>query len=416
MAPPNSRLSVRERTWLPLEYIRTVGPVRGVTAAGLRAALIGLHAGDPRHRAVCRLDRDRGRWMGMTPSEFSAYTHGMVSEVDGDPDPDRLTRLLLAEPPGHHPVRILIGAGFVAVKIAHAYGDAGPVNDLLRELVTAAAAGRAARFPPPASSRLLLTTALWRQFGRHPRRLATGLRITRAPAAPPVAADDSVGWQPDITVETTRSAGALALMRGWRDSHAPGVTTAAITFAAFAAALRDLGMDPHLSGAVFLADARRYLPAGTRVDGDFCWGQYLAPVDLVDPLAVHTALKAELASGRMLTMMALREARVALTGAGGRPPFPARMHRRPRPELTFSNQGRHDVLADLPWAAEPDGRVNHSVPTQSGPAGITLTTSEMGGVLHLEATFHRSTYDAATVARAMTVLCQDPAALLMATR
>lgn len=416
MASPESRLSVRERTWLPLEFIRTVGPLQEVTAEGLRAALTGLHAGDPTHRAVCRLDRARASWVHLGPTEFTAFSAGAVTAVPGAPNQDDLTLRLLAEPPGAHPVRILVGGGFVALKIAHAYGDAGPVNDLLRELVQAAAQGRAARFPSAAPARLLLTSALWRQFGRHPRRLPGALRITRAPADQPAAADDGAPWRPDITTRTARSAQVLATMRTWRDTHAPGVTTSAITFAAFAAALRDLRLDPELSGAVFLADARRYLRPGTSVDGDFCWGQYLAPVDLLDPRAVHTALKAELASGRMLAMMAMREARVALTGPGGRIEHPARLAGRPRPQLTFSNQGRHDILADLPWAAPPQHRVNLSVPTQSGAAGITLTTSEMGGVLHLEATFHRSSYDPATIARALGVVCADPAALLMATR
>jgi hypothetical protein len=88
----------------------------------------------------------------------------------------------------------------------------------------------------------------------------------------------------------------------------------------------------------------------------------------------------------------------------------------PRPRLTFSNQGRHDVLADLPWAADAATRINQSVPTLNGPEGITLTTSEMGGVLHLEATFHASTYDPAVVARALRLVCTDPAALIMAAR
>jgi O-antigen/teichoic acid export membrane protein len=47
-----TRLTLRERAWLPLEYIRTVGPLEGVTVKKLRAALIGLHAADPTHRAV----------------------------------------------------------------------------------------------------------------------------------------------------------------------------------------------------------------------------------------------------------------------------------------------------------------------------------------------------------------------------
>ena len=38
----------------------------------------------------------------------------------------------------------------------------------------------------------------------------------------------------------------------------------------------------------------------------------------------------------------------------------------------------------------------------------------MGGVLHLEATFHASTYDPAMVARALELVCTDPAALIMA--
>ena len=67
------------------------------------------------------------------------------------------------------------------------------------------------------------------------------------------------------------------------------------------------------------------------------------------------------------------------------------------------------MLADLPWATGPACRVNQSVPTLNGPEGITLTTSEMNGVLHLEATFHASTYDPAMIARALELVCADPA-------
>jgi hypothetical protein len=206
-------------------------------------------------------------------------------------------------------------------------------------------------------------------------------------------------------------------MRVWRDDLAPGVTTSAITFAAFTAALSRLGLDPDLSGGTFLADARRYLPKGVTIDSNFCWGQFLSPADLTDPRAIHTTLKAELATGRMLTMMALREGRIAVTRASGMPePYPAQVAVDARPRLTFSNQGRHDVLSDLPWSVDPAGRVNHSIPTLSGPEGITLTTSEMNGVLHVEATFHASTYDPAVVEQALAMVCQDPAGLIMAIR
>ncbi len=52
-----TKLTLHERAWLPLEYIRTVGPLTGVTAERIRAAMIGLHDADPAHRAVSRLDR-----------------------------------------------------------------------------------------------------------------------------------------------------------------------------------------------------------------------------------------------------------------------------------------------------------------------------------------------------------------------
>jgi O-antigen/teichoic acid export membrane protein len=411
-AGATTSLTLRERAWLPLEYIRTVGPLTGVTAARLRAALIGLHAADPTHRAVSRLDRSGARWLHMDADAFAAYVEDAVTDLgDGPVDPDAMTRRLQDEPRGHHPVRILVGGGFVAMKIAHAYGDAGPVNALLRELIRAAAEDRAAQIALQRRHPMALPAAWWRQF-RSPSRWRDALAMSRTPH---VEVTDPRPWSAALTVRTARSAEVLAKMRAWRDDHAPAVTTSAITFAAFAAALRELGLNPDLSGATFLADARRYLAKGVNIDSNFCFGPYLGPASLTDPAAIHAALKAELATGGMLTMMLLREAKLAVTGAPGMPPpYPAEAPAEPRPRLTFSNQGRHDVLADLPWAVGAADRINQSVPTLSGPEGITLTTSEMGGVLHLEATFHASTYDPALIARALELACEDPAALMTA--
>ncbi len=350
----------------------------------------------------------------MDGDAFRAYVGEAVTDLgDGPADFDAMTRRLQSEPRGHHPVRILAGGGYVAMKVAHSYGDAGPVNELLRELVRAAGQERAARIPAPADERRALWTAWWQRFGS-PRRWRAALDMSRTPHAETV---DPRPWTAELTVETARSAEVLSRMREWRDAYAPGVTTSAITFAAFAAALQELGLNPDLSGATFLADARRYLTEGRTIDSNFCFGPYLRPASLTDPAAIHTALKAELAGGTMLTMMLLRAVKLSVTGAPGYPePYPSEAANVPRPRITFSNQGRHDVLADLPWAIGPASRVNQSVPTLNGPEGITLTTSEMGGVLHLEATFHGSTYDRVVVARALEMVCADPAALIMGAR
>jgi O-antigen/teichoic acid export membrane protein len=408
-------LTLRERAWLPLEYIRTVGPLTGVTAERLRNALIGLHAADPAHRAVSRLDRAGAKWLHMDAPAFAAYVREAVTDLgDGPADFDAMTRELQSEPRGHHPVRILAGRGYVAMKVAHAYGDAGPVNTLLRELILAAGDERAGVIAPSERNRWVLPKAWWKQFGTKPGRWKEGLSFARPPQHPEPPMRP---WTAALTVRTARSAEVLGKMRTWRDEYAPGVTTSAITFAAFASALRELGLNPDLSGGIFLADARRYVDQGVSIDSNFCMGPFLSPANLTDPQAIHATLKAELATGRILTMMLLREGKIAVTGAPGLPePYPEQAPMEPRPRLTFSNQGRHDVLADLPWAVDASGRVNQSVPTLTGPEGITLTTSEMGGVLHLEATFHTSTYDPAVVARALELVCTDPAALVLVAR
>jgi O-antigen/teichoic acid export membrane protein len=410
-----SRLTVHERAWLPLEYIRTIGPLSNVNAPRLRLALLGLHQADPTHRAVSRLDRSSARWQHLSPAEFGRYVEEAVTDLgDGPADFDALTRALQAEPPGHHPVRILAGGGNVAMKVSHAYGDAGPVNELLHELVAAAAQYRPARVRRLARPRFALFKAWWKQFGSNPGQWSTGLRFARPPAPSATAMRP---WHADLTVRTDRSARVLNQMRAWRDEYAPGVTTSAITFAAFTAALGELGLDPDLTGGTFLADARRYLDKGIVIDSNFCFGPYLSPASLTDPMAIHTTLKAELGTGRILTMMMLRTGKIGLLGAPSRPDaYPTQISVRPRPRLTFSNQGRHDLLGDLAWSAEAAGRINQSVPTRNGPEGITLTTSEMNGVLHLEATFHASTYDPAVVARALELVCADPAGLIMASR
>lgn len=418
MSSRSIRLSLRERAWLPLEFIRTVGPVSGVDAAGLVAALTGLHAADPTHRAVCRLDRDKGRWVPMGAAAFAAYAGEAVTAVDGpDVTAEMLSARLMAEPRAHHPVRVLVGNGYVALKVAHAYGDADPVNRLLRELVKAAAEGRAAVLPRVAVRRQL-TRALINQFGRYPKRWRDGLRIDREPAVRPLGPEDSVPWQADIACESTHSLEVMDKMRAWRDEHAPGVSTSAITYAAFIGALRHCGLGGRQEGAMFLADARRYLPKKiSTVDGNFCWGQYLAPVDLTDPRAIQSAQKAELRTGRILTMMALREIRLGMSAVQGMPePYPTSASRDRRQNLTLGNQGRHDLLADLPWSAPAEDRVNHSIPTHIDAHDITLCTSEMAGVLHVDITYHRSSYDQATMARVAELICTEPVAMIMAMR
>jgi hypothetical protein len=405
-----TRLTVRERVWLPYEYIRTIGPLAGVTVGAVRDALIGLHASDPEHRAVSRLDRAGARWRHLDPGAFTRYVEEAVTDA-GELDMFEASLRLQTEPRTDHPLRVIVGTDFVSIKISHSYGDAGPVVVLLHEIVKAAAEGRAAAIRPYEPHRGALLRAWWEKIGSKRANWKQGLALPRPPR--PESATMRP-WTPDITWRTERSADALRRIREFRKVHARGVSTTAIAFAAFTAALRDLGVDPNLSGGIFLADARRFLPTDVKIDSDFCMGMWLSPGDTTDPAAIDRALKAEMGFPRILTVMMLEEIKTLLSRAKGAPPaYPAALAEGARARLTYSSQGRHDVLNDLPWTVEPAERRNMSVATLCEPDGIALGTSEMNGVLHLDAIFHASTYDPEVIAKALTMVLSDPAGLLL---
>jgi hypothetical protein len=403
-----TRVRARDRGWLGLDSLRVVGPFEGVAADGLRAALAGLHAARPDHPAVCLIDRRATRWVRLSAGEFAGHAATAVVTVDVPPgeDPaDLVTRYLLGTPLDHRPLLLAVAGGHVGLKVSHAVGDGRVVNALLPELIQAAA-GHVPTAPDPAPA-APVARAVLHHFGRHPGRLFRALPAAR----PPVTGAATVPWRPDAAYVSVRSATALGEIREWRDAHLPGVSATAIQFAAMAAALRRCGLPAGGPGAVVLVDARRYLPAGRGADGNFSWGLYLRPDELTDPRAVHRALVGELASGSALAMLALRAGRMLVTAH--RPgPVPRRVPARPRPRLTFTHLGRLAAYRDLPWACEPGRRRNISVPTTSGPEAVTVSFSDLAGVLHLNVSFHRSTFDPAAVRRAAQLVCRYPVELV----
>ncbi|GII23960.1 hypothetical protein [Planosporangium mesophilum] len=419
-APPAAarRMSARDRGWLSVDNLRTIGPLHGVTAEGLRAALVRLHEAHPTHQAVCRMDREAARWIPLSRSGFAAFSRSLAVRVDGTGTvhpADAVTRWLVDEPLGDRPLLLAVGGGYVGAKMSHALGDGRIVNTLFPELMRAAARGRAPRLPFPTPVRLPVVRAALHHFGRNPSRLLSAAKILRPPASP---ADADAGteapapWRPDIAYGTARSATAPARARTWRDRHAPGVSAAAVLFAGASAALIHCGLTPKWPGLVVLFDARRYLPAGSTVDGNFAWGQYLLPADLTDPRAVHESLAEEFASGRPLAMLALRTARLALSRTRHEPPALRPVAADPRPELTLTHIGRISEYVDLPWAGPPEEWRNMSVPTTGGPEALTMSFSELGGALYMNVSFDRAVFDPAPVRRAIDLICEDPVGLI----
>ena len=277
------------------------------------------------------------------------------------------------------------------MKISHAVGDGKVINLLIPELLRAAAEGRPARSTLVAPVRMPVARALLHHFGRHPERLAAALRVLRPPSTPARRPDVALAARPGVHVVPLR-AGTRGHPDLARPPHARRVRGCRAVRSRAGRVRRDRPQ-PSWPGAVVLVDVRRYLPPDSVVNGNFSWGQYLVPTDLTDPRAMHKALAEQLSTGRPLATLALRTAKLTLGLGDGQPEPPRMIRANPYPELTLTNVGRLDGYLDLPWAAEPAERHNISVPTTSGPEGITVSFSELAGVLYVNASFHRSTFD-----------------------
>ncbi len=110
------------------------------------------------------------------------------------------------------------------------------------------------------------------------------------------------------------------------------------------------------------------------------WARTCRRPSLTDPLAIHTTLKAELATGRILTMMLLREGKILVTGAPGLPdPYPAEVAGRPAAAADLQQPGpaRRAGRPALGGRGRRAGSTR-ACPTLNGPEGITLTTSRDG--------------------------------------
>jgi hypothetical protein len=400
-----SRISARDVSWLGVDSAKVVGPLRGVTAEDVRDALLRLHAARPDHHLLGRLDRRRGRWQQLDRASFARWSHRLAVPVDID-DGDALLDRVLAEPLADRPGIFLVGRRHVGFLVNHGAADGRAADQHFAAVLATATGGR----PEPASrpGALPLLRAAAHQFLRHPSRLAAAAQVCRAPSR--AAEGEPVGWQPRLAWYGARSGpDLLAELRDWRDRHTPGLSLAAVLFAAtYSALARHLG-PPDPPGMVVLVDARRYLPDGVTVDGNFAWGEHLHPRDPGDPRDVQPALADVIRSRRVLTMLALHNARALVRPWPAPPP---RVTTGARPHVTLTHLGRADAYARLPWDSPEQDRRLLSVALPAGPQSVTVAMEELGGALHVTATYHASVFDQDAVAAALQAVTKDPFGLL----
>jgi hypothetical protein len=406
------RVALRDRRWIPGESIRVIGPIDAITAPRLRHTLAVLHRAAPRSPIVSRLDRAAGRWVDLTPEEFSRNADALVLGVHehGATDATSVVQQLIDAPLHDRPALLAAGAGFAGMKISHAVGDGTVFNTIFPELLRAAAAARVPHIAMT-SVRMPLMRAAARHYGRDPLRLASIVNTPR-PVLPAGSTSAPMRlWQPAWAHRAACSERTtVRRVRDWRDRRAPGVSVASVLFAAVFSAFRRCGFGTAMPGLMVPVDARRYLPAGMVLGGNFAAGQYIAPADPANPQAVQVALDQAIRSGRPLTTLALRN----LYSMLGRDSTsqPTQVSVQPQPQLTLTHLGRLTGYSDLPWTGGAEARQFLTAQRPGEPENVTVSIAEMDGALHVSASFHDTTFTPTEVARALTLFCEDPIALM----
>ncbi len=417
---PRFRMSIRDSDWLRYDHMRVIGPLRGVDAGSLQAALVALHHQMPDHPAVCRVDRAARRWTPLSADAYAHQAHAAVATHGDSSGPGTASRgtaealraEMAATPLGEHPIRFLARDGYVAVRATHAIGDGRTFNALVPALIEAASTNSPAKLVVERPTRLPLMRSVVRFFGRDPRRVVALLTTPRPVMPEPDPATPRRPWRSDTQSHYARSAeGQVDRLRAWRDQYMPGTSLAVLLFTAASAAFEKCGLPSEHPGMIIMIDVRRYLAKSGVVNGNFSTGPYVVPTVPGDPRSLHEALARSVDSGQPLGILAAMDLR-AWRSRKHQPTEPTEVRVDPSPRLVVTHVGQLRSYAGLAWAAEPHERTMMSAPTPGGPEGITVSLAELAGVIHLNTTFHRSTFDENAVAEAARMICADPLALL----
>lgn len=412
------RIAGRDQACIHMRTVGYMGPMTPPGPAQVRSTLVRLAALYPGHRILRRLDQQNVRWITVPASEIAAHCERMVVDLTGDPSttPETVVDGLYNSPPSDLPVQFIIGADFCALLVNHACVDGLTINAIWPEIIRCAVAGEDPVTVAVPSIRAPLLRALDNYYRRSPKRVLATLRAPHS--VPPAEAADrpTVAWQPEFAV-VSASAGPAALeqIRKWRLEHARGITRTVVLFAAARAALEQVGLTAATPGLYVIGDIRKFLPTGARLDGNFASAVYIAPDDPTDPVVLNGAIDQAFSAARPLATMALVAATASRRRrkAGG---VPGRIARAAAPVHSLVHTGRLKPYEKLPWAGDRAQRRYIIGSTPGGPEGISVFISEIHGGIDVTATFHATTFDRDAVARALELMCKDPAAVLDAGR
>jgi hypothetical protein len=403
------RINVHDLDFADIPSGVVYGPLDVASPDDVRGALRRFATAYPEHRLFAGVERTRSgaRWYRRSEADLDDLCASMVTAVAPDPSPDEmLARVSDYSFDGGAFAHYWVGDTFIASARSHLLGDAqiAYVTPLIVRVAGGEPVPELRTDPDP---RLPLTRAALSWYGRHPRRLVDSLLAPR-PRPQPTGDTLAVARRWRFTaVGRTVPRSATAALRQWRDRSCPQASMANTWSAAIFGAFRAAGVPLGSSGFRTLVNARRYLPEGTTVTGNFSAAIYVEPTDPADPAAVEAALRRNLDSGRPLLAMAASGLKHAVP-----------VHRAPRasetltvdrhPTLTISFVGRRRDYEVLPVDAEHVYHYSASGP--ESPSGITVICSIVHERMALSASFCEDVVERAPIVAALESLAADPLA------
>lgn len=413
-----SRLTVHDAHFAPLTGVGIVGPTDLPSVDAVREVVFRLAEQQPDHPLFCRPVIGRfgtGRWEPLSRAERDRRCLDMVSELATPVDLDALTHQAAQPVPPDRLLHLAMGDGYVLIAAGHVLGDAS-LSQLAPQLLLAAMGQQPLprRFDD-AAVRLPLTRAVLRHFGKRPSRLLDAIRTRSSVRVDtrdhePSAPVDRHGDLSTVTaVARTGTVAAGAALVEWRAAHAGErrLTMGSVLTAATRRAFDRVGLRFTTPGVRVLVNARRYLPPGTPVPGNFTTAIYVEPDDPRSPFAIEEVVRRNLDSGRPLATMAITSVKQVI---GGRWASDDGDDAATGPmTLTVSNPGRSVAFEALPLRGDAGHRIA-SVP--EGPGGVTVQLTQLNGQHTATATFHPGVVDRGAVGAALDALVCDPVGLL----
>ncbi|MCV7434690.1 hypothetical protein [Mycolicibacterium bacteremicum] len=405
---PAYRSTATDRDLAPARTVVTVGPVDGLTVAGVQAVLDRAVAVRPDPRLALRPDAGARRW------DYDADT--VRGAVTDRPDLDttdlgRLVSQIRSRPGARRPIEVFVCGQFLVLDYSHGIGDGQFGTIGLAELARGAQAD--VRLLADGLPRGAVWTALRRHFGAHPGAVRRFLELRAHHRGADTAAAERriTDWEPTKrSITRYLDPEKTGRLRTWVKQHCPGATTASVSVDMWLSALQAEGV-AFDERVMILMNCRRYLAAGyATAQGNFAVGIPLRIPRQRDPAMIAASVRAVLDSGWPLAILGMAEIS-AIRGNADPPSAAASVEVPNRLRLAVSDLGTLRVFDGVPFATNRPAQLSAFL-EPDGPDAATLLVSELNGGRTFTASFCTAMIDAEVIERAVDRMCDDPIALV----